>query len=57
MAVIGANEVSSCEELTKLMENWVCATDRLAGVRTFPENKLLNALMEASEVRLGLVRW
>jgi hypothetical protein len=41
----------------KLIEKAVWAKDKLAAVRILLENRLLNALMEPSEVRLGLAIW
>ena len=57
MAVIGLNEVSNWVELKKVMENWDWARVRLEEVRPLPVNKLLKALIEASEVRLGFAKW
>jgi hypothetical protein len=41
----------------KFMEKAVWASDRLVEVSALFEKRLLKALMEASDVRLGLAIW
>jgi hypothetical protein len=54
---MGSKGESRVEVLMKLMEKAVWPSDKLAAVSVLLENKLSKALMEASEVRLGLAIW
>lgn len=57
MAAMGWKVPRDLEELIKLMENWVCARERLAVVMPLESKRLLNADMEASVVKLRLAVW
>ena len=54
MASIGSNVLINLDALRKLMENWVCAKNKLVVVMPLLSNRLLNAEMDASVVRLRL---